>query len=257
MTTTLDLDDRLTSFREKRCVGISAQMLIGDLAASGRSHDAQQVIRDAFEFDRGTAAHQIGFLFDPGDAELPPAELWDTVGQASGIPGAWEEAWPQLCQLALETSSRSDIRLIASTELLSLERRPDQGRRLSLLYTAAAWGHVEAALTLGHHYREHGQPLAAASWFCRAAEIDSSLFDDCIGGWIEYDVDDLPWTLEAGWRDARLLGELIISASPEDAQQIARLATDKQRSRLPPLPEYVEAMPGGYPPPEGVPLLAP
>lgn len=258
MTTTVDLDDRLTQFRAKRGIGTDVLILAQDLATAGRSHDAQQVIRDAFEFDRGTAAHQFGVGWSPtylnwGTAEASE-QLWDTVGEASGIPGTWEEAWPKLCQLALETSSRTGIRLIAADELVQLERERHHAPPLPLLVAAAAWGHVEAALVLAHHYRQHAQPLAAASWFCRAAEIDASLFEDYIGSYFEHDVDDLPWTLDQGCRDARLLGELINAASPEHAQQIARLATDRPRPKLPPLPERVDEMPGGYPPPFGHPF---
>lgn len=258
MTTTADLDDRLTSFRAKRGVGICALTLVHDLATSARSHDAQQVIRDAFEFDHGTAAHQLALGFAPEQLDWGTAverdQLWDTVGQASGIPGTWEHAWPQLCQLALETSSLTCIRLMAADELMMLEHKRHHATPLPLLFAAAAWGHVEAAMFLGHHYRQQAQPFAAASWFSRAAEIDASLFDDYIGSCFEYDLDDLPWTLEDGCRDALLLGELITAASPEHAQQIARLATERPRPRLPPLPEWVEEMPGGYPPPFGHPF---
>lgn len=261
MTATVDLDDRLTHFRSKRGIGTDVLLLVNDLALSGRSHDAQRAIRDAFEFDRGTAAHQLGVGWSPDyvDWGTPAASerLWATVGEASGIPGTWEEAWPQLCQLALEGSSRTGIRLQAADELIHLERERHHAPPLPLLVAAASWGHVEAALFLGHHYRQHAQPLAAASWFCRAAEIDRSLSDDYIGSCSEYDRDDLPWTLEDGCRDARLLGELIAAASPDDAQRIARLATDRTRKALPPLPDRVEELPAGYPPPEGTPLLAP
>lgn len=258
MSKPLELDARLTRFRAQRGAGISCLSLVHDLATSGRHQEAQQVIREAFAFDRGTAAHQLamGFASDSLDWGTPEhtEQLWHTLGEASGIVGPWEDAWPKFCRLALETSSLTCIRLMAAAELLMLER--DHAPSLPLLYTAAAYGHIEAALALGHHYHEQRQPLAAASWFCRAAEIDPSLHDDYIGGWAEYDGDNLPWTLEEGCRDARLLGELIAAATPDDAQRIARLATDRPRQRLPPLPERVEEMPGGYPPPDGAPLLA-